>query len=43
MTNSTAKLFKLIKGKDVTTSFLPLMEKGGPVGHDKSVMYIPDK
>ena len=34
---------KLIKGKNVTTSFLPLAEKGGPVRHDKSVRYIPDK
>ena len=32
-----------MKGKNVTTSFLPLTEKGGPVRHDKSVRYIPDK
>ena len=35
--------YLLIKGKHDTTSFLPLTKKGGPVRHDKSVMYIPDK
>ena len=43
LTNWRARPFKLIKGKNVTTSFLPLTERGGPVRHDKSVRYIPDK
>ena len=38
-----ARPFKLIKGKNATTSFLPLTKKGGPVRYDKSVRCIPDK
>ena len=32
-----------MKGKNVTTLFLLVTEKGGPVRHIKSVRYIPDK
>ena len=38
-----SKTIKLIKGKNVTASFLPLTKKSGPVIHDKSFRYIPDK
>ena len=37
------KPFKLIKGKNATTTFLPLTKKGGLVRFEKNVRYIPDK
>ena len=37
------RLFKPIKGKNATTSFLPLTNKGGPIRYNKDVRYIPVK
>ena len=37
------KIFKLIKGKNATTSFLPLPKKGNWLDNNKDVRYIPDK
>ena len=37
------RLFKLIKGKNATTSFLPQTKKGGWVRFDNKIRYIPDK
>ena len=36
-------LFKLIKGKNATTSFLPLTKKGWQIGNNKGIRYIPHK
>ena len=35
--------FKLMKGKSVTTSFLPKKKKGGKVRFSDKVTYIPDR
>ena len=37
------RLFKLIKGKNATTSFLPQTKKGGLVRFDNKITYIPVK
>ena len=37
------RIFKLIKGKNGTTSFLPERRKGGKVRFSDEVTYIPNK
>ena len=37
------RTFKLMKGKSVTTSFLPKMKKGGKVRFGDKVTYIPER